>query len=42
MLKQCLRKEVVKMGNKYFFSHDVDARHDPKISALIYDYNMEG
>jgi len=26
----------------YFFSHDTNARHDPKISALKSDYGIEG
>lgn len=26
----------------FYFSHDANARHDPKIQALIYDYGMRG
>jgi hypothetical protein len=26
----------------YYFSHDSNARHDPKISSLVFDYGMEG
>jgi hypothetical protein len=30
------------MKNSYYFSHDYHARHDPKLSALIKNYGMEG
>lgn len=30
------------MKEAYYFSHDANARHDPKCSALIADYGMEG
>lgn len=30
------------MKDAYYFKHDSNARHDPKIKALINKYNIEG
>jgi hypothetical protein len=30
------------MKDAYYFKHDANARHDPKIEALIEKYGMEG
>jgi hypothetical protein len=33
---------VIKIKDAYYFSHDANARHDPKIIKMISSYGMEG